>query len=161
MIFIMEYIWRKEDTVDKPTLFTFWSFVHIVSGIVLYSVLVKYFPENKYNIFIAIILHTIYEIKDYLGSYKYKREDSMPPFYKKCVSLINSSVNIFLPKKTANHFRQGLGRDSLLNSFGDTLAFCLGIYLCIKYNIDLKTTIYMFIGLLLYMKYGPEWVGKD
>ena len=71
-------IFALKDEVDKCSYFTSWSFIHFLSGIVLKLILNYWFPEYKYNFYIGLFIHTIYEIKDLIFTYilKHKNENT-------------------------------------------------------------------------------------
>ena len=66
----------RKDTRKKPALFTPWSMSHFFSGIVLF-LLCNMFTDIKNSIILTLIIHTIYEIKDYYYSYIIKTTDRL------------------------------------------------------------------------------------
>lgn len=68
-------LYNRYDSVDEPALFTFWSFMHILAGIILYvlcMVLLRtmhVLDSALYAILFASLIHLVYELKDYYMSY--------------------------------------------------------------------------------------------
>jgi hypothetical protein len=58
----------RKDSREKPALFTPWSISHFFSGIVLF-LFFNIFTDIKNSIILTLIIHTIYEIKDYYYCY--------------------------------------------------------------------------------------------
>ena len=54
-------VWSTAEGKDDPALFTPWSFVHVASGVALETVLRD---RVQHYLAWAILLHTIYELKD-------------------------------------------------------------------------------------------------
>lgn len=94
---------KNNDGIDNATLITPWSFIHLFSGFV--GILsINYFNINDYvGIILLIIIHTLYEAKDFYFSYLYKG-----------------------PKTSISEWSS---KNSIFNSLGDTLFFIIGIYL--------------------------------
>ena len=130
------------DSKGTPKLLTPWSLMHFVTGILLYGLLDKFIPgsnSEKYSVFISMFLHTLYEIKDYQYTY----------FNKPLPDPIHNLVKSFYKLTNPNTQLSG-NEDTLLNSIGDTLSFCLGIYLYHKYKLNLKTVAVVFILVTVY-----------
>ena len=60
----------NEDTINRPTYITPWSYIHFLTGLNIFLVLkyIKVIPDI-YNLIIFFILHTIYECNDYIKTY--------------------------------------------------------------------------------------------
>jgi len=57
--------YNQKDNKSWPILFTPWSFIHMLSGIALEAV----FRNYNYSFIYTLIIHTIYEIKDFILTY--------------------------------------------------------------------------------------------
>ena len=116
-----------DDSVNNSVLFTPWSLIHFLFGYIGINY-VNYFKINKYlGIVILLIIHTIYEIKDWYFSYIYK--------------------------DAQNAFTKWSSDNSLYNCFGDTIVFTLGIALATNnyYSTNmLIITTFLFL-LLVYI----------
>jgi hypothetical protein len=107
-------IYNRYDTVDNPSFLTFWSYIHLVAGIMLFvvvSFLSKKFTSKVVAPWIiiacAFLLHLLYEFKDMYISYIAPSENS-----------------------TSN---------SLLNSVGDQLCATTGIFIAYQ-ALDTSST---------------------
>lgn len=50
---------------------TYWSVLHLISGVLTYIILTTYIPNNKYPYSVGLILHTLWELwQVYIGSSK-------------------------------------------------------------------------------------------
>lgn len=58
-------IYNEKDNKSKPALFTPWSIIHLLSGAALEGI----FRNRKYSFIYALVIHTIYEIKDFILTY--------------------------------------------------------------------------------------------
>lgn len=86
----------------------------------------------------GFILHTIYE----LCSHNYKK------IYKE----------IWTKK---NNFYKGFESDSILNSYGDTFCFMIGMFLAKNYN-NLYLFIFIFIvGLIFFSTYMQDYITRE
>ena len=65
----MRIIGIEHDTVKDPCMITPFFLIHIFGGYWLTSVIKTLFPSIKNVLLWVIILHTLYEIKDYYVSY--------------------------------------------------------------------------------------------
>lgn len=65
------------DDRKAPTLITFWSIVHAISGIVAYSIYTRSL-EDRFSLMAALgiwfVIHALYETKDYLLTYTYLKQ---------------------------------------------------------------------------------------
>ena len=118
----------KNNNIENPTLLTPFSLVHLVSGITLF-ILLSLYTKNRIVIIIGVlIIHTIYEFKDYYTTY----------------------INKIRFKKD-NYFSEFFIDNTVINSIGDTIACIIGIiigyYLVFNTNLPLmyllKTSIVM------------------
>ena len=75
------------DTQRKPVLFTPWTLIHFLSGVVSVLVLMACGVTNQTHIFwIALLIHTIYELHDCLYTYL-----DVPVTYWRDNSYLNSA----------------------------------------------------------------------
>lgn len=60
-----------KDELKSPCLFTPWSAIHFLSGIVGYLFIIKWLPKWSYQkgFWTFFMIHTLYEIKDYYRTY--------------------------------------------------------------------------------------------
>ena len=56
-----EQVWRLKDSYSSPAMFTPWTSIHFLSGVMLYAI---FAPFTKYQIIWALIVHALYEAKD-------------------------------------------------------------------------------------------------
>jgi len=108
------HLYHHFDTVENPAFITFWSFIHLLSGILLY-VFISFAEKATaagthlppwFAVVLAFVIHLFYECKDFFYSY----------------------VSEVKPTNS----------NSLLNSIGDQVCGSLGILLAYA-SID-KTT---------------------
>jgi hypothetical protein len=121
---------NKENLLKGP-LFDKFLITHIYSGIVTFGILSKFNLSNKQKIIIGLIIHTIYEIKDFLTNY----------------NLIN---NTFIYKNL--RFLFGSPPNTLINSIGDTIGFVIGFFIYIfmlKNPSNLELTLYGIIAYIV------------
>jgi len=113
------------DDIDNKSLFTPYSIVHIYSSMIGYFILNFYVDNIIYKFLIILVIHTLYECKDYylayIKKYKTKKEDELA--YK----------------------------GSLTNSIGDSIASVIGIFIAIKVNPykTNKTSHYIIYNTLI------------
>lgn len=113
------------DCTQDPALFTPWSLIHGVTGILSFSFFEKNkgkrdekeLKERENKLF---WLHALYECKDLFYSY-----------------IKQKNLNPNLPSDTV--------QNSLLNSIGDQFIFMVGVYISKKYNIHFKDAIWIQI----------------
>jgi len=104
----------NNDATNNPTLFTPWTIVHIASSSSLYAFFIM-FVKHIHSVYIAIFIHSLYELKDYYYSYiniKYTGRDS-----NSCLNSIGDTLGCFV---------------------GIYLSYKLNIYLSHKSNIYLS-----------------------
>ena len=68
----MKYrIFGNIDDNQHPALFTFWSLIHFMVGIIIYFWVFYFFPKYSFifHLILSLFVHTIYEFKDYYISY--------------------------------------------------------------------------------------------
>ena len=71
--------YNRYDSVDEPAVFTFWSFMHILAGIILYVLCmfllrtVKVLDSAGTAILLASVIHLLYELRDFYLSYVSER----------------------------------------------------------------------------------------
>jgi hypothetical protein len=137
------YAVNRWDYLEKPTCFDLYSILHLLVGIFITYVLLIYYQFNEVYyiriLCIGFMLHTLYEIKDYIRAY------IIPPSH--------------------NLSRNDWANNSLLNSIGDTIAFIIGFFIIMasfplfqKYNrtityFYIPTFIIIIIGIYLYFLY--------
>ena len=119
---------RLVDTIQKPSLITPWSLVHVLVGGLIYLYL-KFFFKNisiTTAFIVMIVIHTLYEIKDLFSYFK-------------------------ITKKTQ------WNDNSLTNSIGDTLCAIIGFFIATQVhevNVPLLlvfTLIYISSAILLFI----------
>ena len=131
MTFVM---FSKNDNIRKSSLFTPWSFIHFLSGIISYLYLKRFTSMSETCIFLILLLiHTLYEIKD-LSRYTLKLHKSNSIWYN----------------------------NTVVNSIGDTITFILGIVIGMIFknniinlsnsNITNISLLYLCI-ILIYIKF--------
>jgi len=65
----MRIISIEDDTINDPCLVTPFFIIHLLAGIWLTSLLKTFFPSIKNVLIWVVLLHTVYEIKDFYVSY--------------------------------------------------------------------------------------------
>ena len=65
----MRIIGSENDGVNNPCMITPFFIIHLLSGIWLTSLLKTFFPSIKNVLLWVVLLHTVYEIKDFYVSY--------------------------------------------------------------------------------------------
>lgn len=69
-------LYHRYDTTDEPAFLTFWSFIHFLCGIMLFTVIARLIRNTSFGIWtifgIASLIHLLYELKDIRGSYMTK-----------------------------------------------------------------------------------------
>lgn len=115
------------DCTQKPVLFTPWSLIHGVTGILSYSFYSSFlFLKNKNNKMNEnkekklFWLHALYECKDLYYSY-----------------IKQKNLNPNLPSSTI--------QNSVFNSIGDQFIFMIGVYISKKYEISFENAIFIQI----------------
>jgi hypothetical protein len=105
---------NKENLLKGPLIDKF-IITHIYIGILLFGILSKFNLSTKNKIIIGLIIHTIYELKDFITNYELINNEYI---YKNFKFLFGSPPN------------------TLINSIGDTLGHLLGyiIYIYILKN---------------------------
>ena len=65
-------IFSISDTEKSNSFYTPWSLVHLFAGMVLYFFFNIYF-KPKISLILSLVIHTIYEIRDYYKTYHLKK----------------------------------------------------------------------------------------
>jgi len=136
-----KYLYGIDDCKSKPLCFDRYTVIHFGYGMLLTYILLVYYQFNEaYYIrilCIVFIIHTLYEIKDYLKTYIYPRKDL------KSVSWDNNS---------------------LLNSVGDTIGFICGFLVMIfcspkiqQYLTSIHMSILFIIIFWLILLFVAAW----
>lgn len=125
--------YSSDDTVDSPALFTAWSLVHTLAGVFIQSLLFWVVPNTKLALFVAFVVHLLYEAFDILGS------------YTKWFKPIHDGVYEFFGLDESD---PALFSNSALNGVGDLISFAFGQTIAWKlFVLDCKKTA--TIGSLL------------
>lgn len=107
------------NSIETPTLITPFSLVHLFTSATLFYIIRLYTSNTAYIVIIVLIIHTIYEFKDYYTTYINKIEI-----------------------KTPNYFACFFKDNTIENSIGDTIFCIIGIviaYFCmVKTNLSIK-----------------------
>ena len=114
----------NNDAINNPTLFTPWTLIHVAVSSCIYSFLNIYLKHPN-SMYITIILHSIYELKDFYYSY----------------------INIELTGRDSNSWLNSIG-DSLGCIAGIYLSHIFGSQLIINFII-----ILLAIVTCTYLKY--------
>ena len=64
-------LFSLSDSEHKSALFTPWSLVHVWSSITLY-LLFNIYVSNKLSLILTLIIHTLYEYRDFTSTYNIK-----------------------------------------------------------------------------------------
>jgi len=113
----------NSDSKNNPVFITPWSLIHFLTGFVG-IINSNYFNIDKeVSLIFLLLIHTLYEFKDYYFSYVYKGP-------KNIISEWSSSNSIF-------------------NIFGDTLFFIIGMVLSINININKNQLIIVNVFFIL------------
>ena len=120
-----------EDTVKDPVLLTPFSIIHMISGFIIQ----RYLKENtklslKQRYITTLILHSIYEYKDY---------------YKSYINVDNECQQKIKP----DYCRWS--DNSFINTIGDTISCLIGQYISENYLLKIKLNKYVFRFILLYI----------
>lgn len=106
------------DSKERPCLITPWFFIHFLAGGVLTSIFKNMGYSDKEVFTAVLIVHTLYELKDYHYTYNYEEQ------------------------------REWHGNNSLLNSIGDTIACILGYLVFQNTNFSLLFISYIFLHFI-------------
>ena len=109
---------------ESNALFTPWTFVHFLSGINLYLFTNIININHKFKL--ILLIHTIYEIKDFYIAYISNTSNNEDPDYD---------------------------FNSFLNSIGDTIACILGVLFVRKNGIIKKNSVCLLIIMLFLTMY--------
>ena len=139
----------------SPKMFTAWSAAHLSSGYILPLLILtisKGGINGKWLFIISIVIHTIYEIKDWWFSYKYM-DFKKNPENKKYLPLIDSIKNV---SDDLSDNGQYIPSNTICNCIGDTIAFLLGYYIFLEYRpISLQFSLEITV-ILVYLLYHSK-----
>lgn len=121
------------DTREKPVLFTPWSVVHFLSGMLFTALFSLFIKNKKLVVVITNILHILYELFDFLGTYV----SWFKPFHDSIYEIAKIPDNTYL------------WSNSVLNSVGDLISFALGQLLVLKYLNKRKVAVVVVVAILL------------
>lgn len=98
----MRIIGPEDDSVKNPCMITPFFLLHIVGGYWLASVIKTLFPSVKNVLLWVIILHTLYEIKDYYVSYilKYNTIYTNNSWWNSIGDTIAAVIGYYIYKQT-------------------------------------------------------------
>lgn len=98
----MRIIGPENDSVKNPCMITPFFLLHIVGGYWLASVIKTLFPSVKNVLLWVIILHTVYEIKDYYVSYilKYNTIYTNNSWWNSIGDTIAAVIGYYIYKQT-------------------------------------------------------------
>ena len=121
--------------------FSFWSLTHILFGSLFFIILYKYFKMDPITISILlIIIHTIYEFKDYYIQYVIYDNN-----YDKIKAGHNSLYSNNKILRYLNKIGIGLSfhlpPNSFINSIGDTIFFIIGIIIAYFYKDNISKSM--------------------
>ena len=117
---------RLED-YDEVYFYSLWSWTHLVFGFLFFIISYKYFKlSSLQTVIILLILHTIYEYKDYDVTYN---------IYNNNIEKINKGRQLLREKQLQKKNLLGLQAEgefhmppqSFINSIGDTVFFIIGL----------------------------------
>jgi hypothetical protein len=109
------------DTVKQNALITPWTYIHILSGIVMATFLQYGTNYSKFVItIIVLIIHSIYEINDLRYYYTGNSDDKTSEDYK-------------------------WKNNSFVNTIGDTIAAILGVYISFYLSIQSELGIILLV----------------
>ena len=113
-----------EDTISNQSFITPWSFIHLLSGLVMQRYFMEYSNYSRRKRYIiTIVLHTIYELKDIYRSYIVKDTNCE----------LNPDCRWF--------------DNSILNSVGDTISCLIGQYIAEHYFK--RVSLFKLVSILL------------
>ena len=121
---------RNGDSQGNPTFITPWSLIHFLTGVIL-MLNANYFNIDKeFSFSILVLVHTLYELKDFYFSYIYKG-----------------------PK---NLISEWANSNSLFNILGDTVFFILGVVTVFnqklnKQNLIIANVCYVVIFMIFFL----------
>lgn len=98
----MRIIGIEDDNVKNPCMITPFFLVHVVGGYWLASIIKTLFPSVKNVLLWVIILHTVYEIKDYYVSYilKYNNIYTNNSWWNSIGDTIAAVIGYYIYKQT-------------------------------------------------------------
>lgn len=128
------------DTYNKPKIIDIYFYNHIIPGIfayILFHKILKYSLQKSFIVW--IIIHTLYEIKDYYYTY-IKKYDIRPNRVNKLNGFFHSD-------------------NSFINSIGDTIAAIIGFYMLyyIRNPFAHLILIVLFVVYIIYMS-NTHWI---
>jgi hypothetical protein len=106
---------RNGDSQGDPTFITPWSLIHFLTGVI--SMLnANYFNIDKeFSFSILLLVHTLYELKDFYFSYVYKGPKNSVSEWANSNSLLNmTSDTIFFILGTIVVFNEKLNKQLLI-----------------------------------------------
>ena len=110
---------NTDNSIESPTLITPFSLVHLITSATLFYIIRLYTSNTAYIVIIVLIIHTIYELKDYYTTYINKIEIKNP-----------------------NYFASFFSNNTIENSIGDTIFCIIGVviaYFCmVKTDLTIK-----------------------
>jgi hypothetical protein len=123
--------WDNRDTIGKAALFTPWSLIHFINGVLCYN-LVHNFTDIglRYNLSIGLIVHTWHEIEDLVESIKIRK--------------IHKDAN---------------GNNSVENCIFDTIAFLMGQIFGYYFNHCLPTAPLILVWFIVYKMFTKMKIG--
>lgn len=134
-----------KDLYNEYHFYSIWSWSHLLFGFMFFILMHKYSKLSSLHIIIILlIVHTIYEYKDYYGTYI---------IYDNDIKKIHNA-HLYLKDKTTKMLN-ALGVEpngvfhmppqSLKNSVGDTLFFMVGLYIAFLLKDYINHTIQKLI----------------
>lgn len=142
---------RMED-YNEIYFYSLWSWTHLWFGILFFIILYKYFKLSSiYIVIILLIIHTIYEYKDYHITYY---------VYDNNIKKINNGRRMLREKQLKEKNLLGLKLEgefhmppqSFKNSVGDTVFFMIGLLIAhfVKDKIGPNVSKIILITSILY-----------